>query len=156
IETWGRQVLDAPISYDEAAPSAPWEDAARLSAVRLDDHTIGRVTALSLACRQRIDERLRGWSIALAEIGLKGVATLQNRRRKLAAVPEHPRVKLDFSFVADARRKYSQIADDLAAFEHDLLHDLSYVGSFEGGSVPTGKRSFTLRAEIGRLERTLT
>jgi phenylalanyl-tRNA synthetase beta subunit len=124
--------------------------------VKLDGRPAGRATVLSLACRQRIDERLRGWSVALAEVGLAGLGEGLHRYGKLAPVPEHPRVRLDFSFVADARRRYAQIAQDLSAFEHALLVDLCYVGSFEGGSVPAGKRSFTLRAEIGRSDRTLT
>jgi len=155
IETWGRQVVDGEVTYGEATPVAAWEDSARLAIVKLDGRAIGRVTAVSLACKQQIDERLRGWSIAVAEMSLAGLGERVGRRGKLERVPEHPRVKLDFSFVADARRKYAQIAEDLQAFEHELLCGLSYVGSFEGGAVPAGKRSFTVRAEIGRAERTL-
>lgn len=62
---------------------------------------------------------------------------------------------MDFSFMSDARRRWSQIADDLAVFQHPLLVRLSYVDSFEGGSVPAGRRSFTVRAELGAPDRTL-
>ncbi len=155
VETWGRQVVDGDVTYDEATPGAAWEDAARLAAVKVDGRAVGRVSVVALACKQRIDERLRGWSIAVAELSLAGLAEREKARVKLERIPEHPRVKLDFSFVADARRKYVQIAEDLLAFEHELLCGLSYVGSFEGGAVPAGKRSFTVRAEIGRADRTL-
>lgn len=156
VETWARCVLGSAVTYDEAEPSAPWEDAARLAQARVAGVAAGRIALLSLGCRQRIDERLRGWSMALAELDLSALGGLLDRHEPLSRVPEFPRVRLDFSFLADARRRYSQIATDLAGFEHALLRRLSYVGSFEGGSVPTGKRSFTVRAELGLSERTLT
>ncbi len=157
LEGWARQVLEAPLSLAEAepGPDAPWEDPVRTADVLVDGRRAGRATCWSLANRQRIDERLRAWSVALAEVNLSGLADLVGRHERLAPVPAHPRVRLDFSFIADARRRYAQIAEDLSAFEHPLLCGLTYVGAFEGKPVPPGKRSLTVRAEIGAADRTL-
>jgi len=156
IEGYGTEILDGSIRFGECEAGAPWEDAARLAEVRLDGQAVGRIAMLALACKQRIDERLRGWSAAVGEIDLTGLGGRLGRRMKLGRVPEFPRVRMDFSFMADQRRRYAQIADDLRTFESGLLQRLSYVGSFEGGAVPAGKRSFTVRAELGLADRTLT
>ncbi len=156
LEAYAVEILDGSIRFAEAEAIAPWEDAGRLADVTLDGQSIGRIGVLSLACKQRIDERLRGWSVALGELNLAGLGGRLGRRMKLGKVPEFPRVRLDFSFLADGRRRYAQIADDLRTFGNALLERMSYVGSYEGGSVPVGKRSFTVRAELGLADRTLT
>lgn len=156
IETWGRQVLNAAVTYDEASPASPWEDTQRLAAIQIEQRPVGRLTLLSLAARQRIDERFRAWAVGLAEIELNGLAALLGRHDKLPDVPAHPLVRLDFTFLADARRRYAQLTKDLAAYRHSLLRQVTFVTSFEGGSVPAGRRSLTVRAEIGADDRTLS
>lgn len=156
VEGFSVEILDGAIRFAECEARAPWEDAGRLAEIQLDGQSIGRIAVLSLACKQRIDERLRGWSVALGEIRLTGLGSRLGRRVKLGKVPEYPRVRMDFSFLADGRRRYAQIADDLRTFQNALLERLSYVGSYEGGAVPAGKRSFTVRAELGCADRTLT
>ena len=82
--------------------------------------------------------------------------TSVDRHEKLPVVPRYPQVRLDFSFMVDAAQRYAQIEQDIGGFKHILLKRLSFVGSFEGSSVPDGKRSLTLRAEIGSDDRTLS
>jgi phenylalanyl-tRNA synthetase beta subunit len=44
----------------------------------------------------------------------------------------------------------------LGGYSHPLLRRLSFVGAYEGGAIPDGKRSLTFRARIGHEDRTLT
>jgi phenylalanyl-tRNA synthetase beta subunit len=76
--------------------------------------------------------------------------------RRLVPVPVYPAVEVDFSFLADARRRYTEIEDILRQYDHELLRRLAFVDSYEGGSVPSGQRSFTFRATIVDPRRTLT
>ncbi|MCK6456755.1 MAG: phenylalanine--tRNA ligase subunit beta [Phycisphaerae bacterium] len=155
IEGWALQLFDTAVRYGEAGPQYPWEDEVRTSAIHVAGSAVGRLSPVALACRQRIDERLRSWAIAIAELSLTPLSGLLGRSDRLPRVSEHPCVRLDFSFLADARRRYAQIESDIAAFSHPLLRRMTYVGSFEGGAVPAGKRSFTIRAEIGADDHTL-
>ncbi|MFO0973381.1 MAG: phenylalanine--tRNA ligase subunit beta [Phycisphaerae bacterium] len=160
LERWARQVLNAAVRYEESPPAAPWEDATRTAAVHLAMSdaaaaSIGRLTLWSLASRQRIDERLRSWSVALAELSLTGLESGLARADRLSPIPGAPPVRVDFSFLADARRRWSQISADLAQFDHPLLRRINFVDCFEGGRVPAGQRSFTVRAELGA-DRTLS
>jgi len=156
LHGWARQAFERPLGYVEAEATRPWEDADRIAEITLAGRTIGRVTVLPLALRQKIDERLKAWSFAVAELSLTEVASLTGYHEKLPPVPRHPQVELDYSVLVDAQRKFAGIQTELAVFEHPLLKQLSFVGSYEGGSIPSGKRSLTLRTRIGHDDRTLT
>ena len=134
----------------------PWEDADRVGEIAVAGRTVGRVTILPLTCKQRIDERLKAWSIALAELNLTILTDLVGRHEKLPSVPRHPRVRLDFSVLIDATLRYTSIGHRLAEFEHPLLKRLSFADAYQGGSIPAGKRSLMFRADIGLDERTLS
>ncbi|MFQ5411855.1 MAG: phenylalanine--tRNA ligase subunit beta [Phycisphaerae bacterium] len=156
LHTWARQVFDRSIEYRITRPEHPWEDADRLAEVVISDRTLGRVTIVPLALRQKIDERLKSWSFAVAELDLSAAVDWIGHHEKLAAVPKHPQVELDFSALADADRPYAETARALATFQHPLLQRLSFLYAYDGGSIPDGKRSLTLRTRIGLDDRTLT
>ncbi|MFQ5501689.1 MAG: phenylalanine--tRNA ligase subunit beta [Phycisphaerae bacterium] len=156
LHGWARQIFERSIEYRISKPQNPWEDADRLAEVVMKNHVIGRVTIVPLALRQKIDERLKTGSFAVAELNLSAMVDWIGHHEKLAAVPRHPQVELDFSILADAGNPYVDTARTLATFNHPLLRRLSFLYAYEGGSIPDGKRSLTLRTRIGRDDRTLT
>lgn len=156
LDGWARQILETRVQYREAQAAQPWEDADRIAEIVVDGRVIGRVTILPLTCKQKIDERLKAWSIALAELNLTAVSDLIDRHENLPSVPRFPQVRQDYSFVVDAGDRYEAIEGKLATFTHPLLRRVSFVEAFEGGALPPGKRSLAFRAEIGCDDRTLT
>lgn len=156
LDDWGLRILNEAPVFRPASAKAPWEDADRLAEIFLADRPLGRITLLPLACRQRVDEHLAAWSIAVAELNLEAVADLIDRHSKLPTVPRYPQVKLDFSVIIDASRRYDAVAVELRRFSHAALKHLTFVEAYEGGSIPEGRRSLLLRAEIGLTDRTLT
>ena len=155
LETWGAQVAQQPLTFGEATRQAPWEDARRCCDVRLDGRPIGRASLVPLDCRVRIDERMRTLAIALAEVDLTGLDPDAQPARKLASPPAFPEVELDFSFLCDMQRRYAGLVEQLGGFRHGLLRRLHLRDAFEGGAVPEGRRSFTVRAVLGAADRTL-
>jgi phenylalanyl-tRNA synthetase beta chain len=156
LETYAYQVCGEPLRYAPGVSEAPWEHADKTAAVNLDGQNIGRITAVPSEFKRRIDEHLQAWSIVLAEINLSALADRPVQVRKLVPVPVYPAVDVDFSFLADARRRYTEIEDILRKYDYELLRRLAFVDSYEGGSVPSGQRSFTFRATIADPTRTLT
>lgn len=156
LETFARQILRGHLQFAADKAAAPWEHEAKTAAVKLNGQVIGRLTAVPAVCRRSIDEHLAAWSIALAEINLSLLAEASRETRKLAPVPVCPRINLDFSVLVESSRRYDEIERALGGYDHPLLRRLSFVDSYEGGSVPQGKRSFTFRATIGDPARTLT
>jgi len=156
VDGWACQVLESGVECIETASTLPWEDADRTAELSIQGRLLGRMTLLPLICKQKIDERLRAWSIALAELNLTAAALLLGRHEKLPPLPKHPQVELDFSVLVDAAKRYRSIAGQLAGFKHPLLARLEYVGAYEGGSIPAGQRSLTIRCRLGHEEHTLS
>lgn len=156
LDGWSRQVLERPLEYHSTQCRWPWEDQGRIAEVVVAEREVGRVTILPLAMKQKIDERLQAWSIAMGELNLSTVTDLIDHHEKLPTVPKYPQAELDFSVLVDASRQYADTKKELSAFEHALLKRVSFVDSYEGGSIPAGKRSLTLRVRIGLDDRTLT
>lgn len=156
LDGWAMQVLEGGVEFAETRPAMPWEDESRLAEVLVDGRRIGRVGIVSLVLKQRIDERLRALAMAFSEIDLSAVTDILGRHEKLAPLPKFPRVRLDFSALCDAERRYAAIRAEVAAFAHPQLRRLEFVEAYQGGSIPDGKRSLTFRAEIGRDDGTLS
>ncbi|HOW73378.1 MAG TPA: phenylalanine--tRNA ligase subunit beta [Phycisphaerae bacterium] len=156
LTTWLYQTLKYPLRFVPAEPSYPWEHEAKTAAVEFDGKPLGRITVLPAATKRRIDEHLAAWSIALAEVDLSAVLSLRPLHRRLVPVPVHPQIDLDFSLLAASGCRYPELEKTLAGYSHALLRRFAFVDSYEGGSVPAGKRSFTFRATIGDAARTLT
>jgi len=156
IETWARQSLDADLTFVAAQSTAPWEHEVKTAFICIDRQPMGRITVLPATCKRRIDEHLAAWSVALAEIDLSAVAGRPPQTKKLVPMATYPQIELDFSTLVTSDRRYADITDVLATYDHPLLRRLVFVSSYEGGSVPTGKRSLSFRAIIGHQNRTLT
>ncbi|MCB9851641.1 MAG: phenylalanine--tRNA ligase subunit beta [Phycisphaerales bacterium] len=156
LTDWARHVFERPLSYKASEAQYPWEDADRIASVHVADRELGRVTLLPLVLRNKIDERLKNWSFAIAELRLDVMLELLGHHEKLPKVPKFPQVELDFSVMIDSARHFAAIREELSGYSHPLLKRLSFVDAYEGGSIPAGKRSLTLRTEIGNDERTLT
>ncbi len=159
LETWVRQVLHRQAEFaepDNGRSPAPWEHPVKTAKVVVAGRGLGRLTLVPLECRLRIDEHLRRWAIALSEIDLDAAVAIGQADESLERVSTYPQVELDFSVLIDASRRYAAVAKELERFEHPLLRRLTLVDSYEGKNIPAGKRSLTLRAQVGAADRTLT
>ncbi len=159
LETWACQVLNQPAEFaepDKTQPLKPWEHPIKTADLIVAARRMGRVTIAPLDCRLKIDEHLRRWTIGLAEIDLDAAVAIGRTDEELEPVPTYPQVELDFSVLLDASRRYATVAGQVGQFSHPLLGRLTLVDSFEGKSLPAGRRSLTFRARIGAPDRTLT
>lgn len=158
LETWAWQALGCPVHFEKPAeaPPQPWTHEHKTASVVVNSKTVGTVSVCPLTLRRNIDEHLAAWSIAWAEIDLDALHSTEPESQKLRRVPEYPEVELDFSLLVDSNSAYASVNENLAKFEDDLLRRITYVGAYEGKSVPQGKRSLTYRVLFGSDERTLT
>ena len=157
LETWSWQVLGVPLAFALAneTPRPQWAHVQKTAAVTVRGNTVGTVSAVPLTLRRAMDEHLSTWAIAWAEIELEPLASVAADAVTLAAIPEAPEVELDFSVLVDAAVSFGAAGDKLAAFDHPLLRRITYADSYEGKSIPAGKRSLTYRTRIGAADRTL-
>ena len=157
LEGWGweRFARDVTFTRTTARATHPWEHASNIAAVEIDRRRVGLVSVISLTMRQAMDEHLSAWSLAWAEVCLDELADLAPRTEQRGTIPPYPHVELDFSFLVPVARAYQEVSTGLAEFSDSLLRNLRFLGSFEGGAVPSGHRSLTVRATLGRDDRTL-
>lgn len=158
VESWLRDLLGRGPSFAAAPAMAerPWEDRHRTAALLLDNAPIGRIGVVDLPTRRAMDEHLGAWGIAWAEIRLDSLTDATPTVEPLGAIPEFPRVELDFSLVTPPASRYRDVVDMLQRFSHPLLSLVRYVGSYEGEGLKPGHRSLTFRTVIGDHQRTLT
>ena len=62
---------------------------------------------------------------------------------------------MDFSFLVPASTRYAEVVEKLAGLHSPLLKQVRYVGSYEGESIRSDRRSLTVRAVCGDDTRTL-
>lgn len=157
IDTWALKVVSYSATFHavRADSSRPWEHPAKTAGVQIVGREIGQVGAVPLALRRKMDEHLAAWSLVWAELELDGLTDMTAGHATLSAVPAFPEVELDFSVLVDATRRYADLRRAVADFDDPLLRRITFVDSYEGKSVPKGKRGVTFRARIGDVERTL-
>lgn len=158
IEGWAYDLSARPARFTQtdANPEHPWEHAGGVADVVVGDKAIGRVGVLDAKIREAMDEHLRAWTVAWAELRLCGFLKVESQTERIGTIPPHPRVELDFSILVPRKTKYAEIAAELSAIDHPLLRSMAYVTSYEGGSVGADRRSLTFRTVIGDDTRTLT
>lgn len=155
VERWAWSVLTRGVAYAPTSPDGRWGDPNKCAGVRVDGADCGQIGVIPLPMRRAIDEHLSAWAVAWAEIRLDDLAELPPKVETLGTVPAFPVVELDFTFHAPRARRYPAVADDLAAFEHDLLKRITFVSSFEGASLGPDRRNLTVHTVLGDDRRTL-
>jgi len=158
LETWAEHVVGMPVSYRQVAPEKvlPWQGPHQTAEIVIAGGVVGSVTAVPLECKLRIDSHLRRWAIVMAELRLDALLEIREAPVRLGTVPMFPEVEMDFSVLAEAQQRYSDLAARIGQFEHPLAVRIWLVDSYEGPPVPEGYRSFTFRARLADPERTLT
>jgi len=157
LTEWGWQQLTRSVAFQPASPApwAPWQHAHRTATVEVDGAATGRISVLDPAILRVIDEHLAAWSVAWAELRLNTLAAMPPPIERLGEIPAFPLVELDFSILVPRSTAYADVAAKLASFQHKLLRCVRYVTSYEGDSLPAGRRSLTFRTVVGDTTRTL-
>ncbi len=157
IDAWSWQIVSRPATFAPIDIDAgrQWEQSPKTASVNIAGNTVGRIGVIPLELRRKLDEHLAAWSMAWAEIHVNPLATLDEPDSRLTPIPLFPEVELDFSAIVDASQRYTDIQQTIARFDDTLLRRITFVDSYEGKSIPAGKRALTIRARIGDPSRTL-
>ena len=157
ISGWAWDRFGRSVKFQESSSrnGRPWEQPERTAEIVMDGTPAGRVGAIDLALRRRMDEHLGAWSITWAELYLTQLAEIPRKPEKLGVIPSFPLVEMDFTLVVPRTMRYAEVTRKLSAFSHPLLKSMRFVGSYDDEK-PGGKRSLTFRCLLGDDTRTLT
>lgn len=157
IEGWAWESFGGGVTYEttDANRDRPWEHAQRTAKIQIAGVDAGRISVVTTAFRRKMDEHLAAWSIAWAELHLHALLAILKRTERLGSIPDYPLVEMDFSFLVKRSDRYDSVLKRVGEFDHPLLRQVRYVGSYEGKSVDPNQRSLTIRTVIGDAARTL-
>ena len=131
-----------------------WADEVVWLNVYLGETKIGDVALLSkkaaIACGIKV------LSAILVELDMDAFRPLKSRTNRYVHLPEFPINSYDISFLVNADVKWEEIYSAITAKKAEFLEDVLFVDEYRGKQVPDGKKSVTVRLQIGSNEKTLT
>lgn len=94
-------------------------------------------------------------AVMLFELDIDALQPFSSRTNKFAHLPEYPMTEYDLSLLFDLSVKWADIYAVATGNGGDLLRGIFFVDEYKGSQVPEGKKSVTLRLQIGSLKKTL-
>jgi phenylalanyl-tRNA synthetase beta chain len=141
------------IEFEPAAqtPMAAYEPGT-CAGVVINGKRAGIIGLLSAAVQKQHD---LSRPMAIAEVGLDELVALFPPKSLVHALPEFPAIERDLSLVVAEQTAWASIERLVSGLKLPLLEASSFVGTFRGQQVGTGKKSVTLRLRFRDDKRTL-
>jgi len=131
----------------------PWLDPAGTARLVVAGETLGVLGPLHPALEEQHKLRQR---VFLAEIEFDRLAPHLFRPVTFEPLPRYPAVERDLSVLVGADAEFREIAAGIEQLGISELVALDLIDVYEGGKIPAGKRSMTLRLRFQDRARTLT
>ena len=93
--------------------------------------------------------------VYVAEVSLTALLTSGEEPARYTPLPRFPSVVRDVSLLADRRAGFGEMRRAVLSLGMEECRSVALVDVYEGGNVPEGKRSVTLRVEYRADDRTL-
>jgi phenylalanyl-tRNA synthetase beta chain len=140
-----------PLSFTQA--SSPHLRVGQSARIKLSDGsevgTIGRL-AESVAANYKFRN-----AVYVLELDLEKLLTAPAKVVQYSSLPRYPSVVRDISLLLDRTVALDELLDAVKQKHVPDFRGVKLVGTFEGGNIPSSKRSVTLRLEYRSDERTL-
>lgn len=127
-------------------------DARACGGVTVGEARLGYVALASEATRARFDLE---HPVAVAEIGLDEVVGMYPGKARAAELASHPPVERDVSLVVEEGVTWARVEQEVRAARLERLEDVSFVGTYRGKQLGSGRKSVTLRLVFRDRARTL-
>ena len=155
IEALPRWVHTEPVAFEQTEKPVWADDVLWLNI----SHAGGRVGNLALLSKKAaLGCGIKNSAVMLFETDVDALKPYPSRTNKFSRLPEYPMTDYDISMLFDVSVKWEEISEIITGKKgpEDLLRSVSFVGEYRGRQVPDGKKSVTIRLEIGSLKKTLT
>ncbi len=129
-----------------------WADERAWFNISKDGEIIGDFGMLS--GRAALECGIKSQYVILFEIDVDALTPFRSRTNGFERLPEFPTAESDVSLLFDADVTWEKIKAALGS--GGLLRKVDFIGEYRGRQIPEGKKSVTLRLNIGSDEKTLT
>ena len=121
-----------------------------------DDRKIGDMGLL--AKKVSMECGIKNLSVMLFELDAEKLKPLKSRTNHFAPLAEYPETDYDISMLFGTDTAWSDIHNAIMGQKKasPLLKNASFVDEYRGKQIPAGKKSVTIRLNIGSAEKTLT
>ena len=121
--------------------------------VQINGTVVGRVGRLATAVQ-------KNWNLPntlhIAQLYLDDLLASFPPDTQSRPLPKQPAIERDISLILDETIEWSAVHDALTGLQLDHLEDVSFVTTFRGKNIDSGKKSLTLKLRFRDSERTLT
>lgn len=121
--------------------------------VSVNGTTVGRIGRLSNTLQKKWDIPT---TVHVAQLHFGELLTQYPPDLQSKALPNQPSIERDITIIIDENVLWSSLCDAINALSLDHLEDISFVTTFRGKNVASGKKSLTLRLRFRDAKRTLT
>jgi phenylalanyl-tRNA synthetase beta chain len=130
-----------------------WLDPAESAILKIGNETVGVLGSLSASLKEKYKLKQ---PVYIAEIVLERLAHGAFSPVSFEPLSRFPSVERDMSVVVNREVAYQEICREIAGLGIPELVDVSLIDVYEGGKIPAGKISLTLRLAFQDREKTLT
>ncbi len=131
-----------------------WADNVAWLNIYVGEEKVGSLGLLSkkasMACG------IKNLSVVLCELDTELLVPFKSRTNIFEHLPEYPMTDYDISMLVDTSVTWDKIRHSVLSKHSDILHGVSFVDEYKGKQIPDGKKSVTIRLQIGSTSKTLT
>ncbi|NQU10129.1 phenylalanine--tRNA ligase subunit beta [bacterium] len=136
-----------------AATVAPPPDAPQAAGVRVGDQRAGAIWQVPPATARALDLRT---PVCVAELELEPLLAARSADRQYTELPKFPAVVRDMALVVDEGVPHGDIVAAIAQQRTNILERVELFDIFQGGTIPTGRKSLAYSLTFRAPDRTLT
>lgn len=135
--------------------SEPFFHAGQASDIYVSDSRIGYLGVLGPDVVEKLALKKQKPEIALFEIRLDPLLKFIPDSIQYSPVPRYPSVERDIAIVIDETIPSSLVRELISSFPTDLIEEVSVFDCFQGGNIPSGKKSLAYNFVYRSRNRTL-
>lgn len=146
---WGSGIEAA---FKAAPPAVPALDASASAAVVLNGREIGHLGLIEPGTQRLFDLDV---PVAIAELDLAALLPERVPVARVHELPAFPSIERDLSLIVDEAVTWESVRSLVSASRVERLEGVSFIGTYRGKQIGTGKKSVTLRLRFRDPARTL-
>lgn len=144
--------LDAKVDINPVEPACSGWMAGAFGEIVIDANRIG---VLGLVSQDVLKSNGVDIPVAAVELDLDALVTMYPPKATVTRLPAFPAIERDLSLILDEATHWAEIDGLVRGSDLEHFDSLSYVGSFRGEQVGSGKKSVTLRMRFRHPSETL-
>jgi phenylalanyl-tRNA synthetase beta chain len=154
LEMLPRYTHIEPLTFENIEKPS-WADSIVWLNIVYNGEIVGNLALLSK--KAAMDCGIKNSAVMLFELNIEALRPYSSRTNKFYHLPEYPMTDYDISLLFEEKTKWADIINVInEKCKNELIHNISFIEEYKGNQVPTGKKSVTLRLQIGSDQKTLT